>query len=80
MVRYKINAISAYFEKKSTRSRKNTPIKVYEDNFFKNMHNFGNKRSFGFILYLTTNFYLVMKNPILGIFLQKFTCMYSFYI
>ena len=33
-----------------------------------------------FILYLATNFYLGLKNPILGIFLQKFTRMYSFYI
>ena len=66
--------------KKGTRSRKNTLIKVYEDNFFEKMHNLENKRSFGFILYLATNFYLGMKNPILGIFSQKFTCMYSFYV
>ncbi len=33
-----------------------------------------------FILYLVINFYLGMKNQILGIFSQKITRMYSFYI
>ena len=34
--RYKINAISSYFEKKVTEVEKNTPNKVYEDIFLKN--------------------------------------------
>ena len=63
-----IYAISAYFEKISTRSRKKPQIKVYENIFFRKMHNLGNRRFFGFILYLTTNFYLGMKNQIFGIF------------
>ena len=79
-VRYKINAILAYFEKKVQEVEKNTSIKVYEDIFFWKMHNLGNKGSFGFILYLTPNFHLGLKNPILGIFSRKFTGTYSFYV
>ena len=78
MDRYKINAILAYFEKKVQEVEKNTLIKVYEDKFLEKMHNLGNKRSFEFILYLTTNFHLGMKNQMLGIFSQKCMCMYSF--
>ena len=78
MVRNKINAISAYFEKKVQERQENTLIKVYEDIFFGKMHNLGNKRSFGFISYLTPNFHLGLKIPILGIFSRKFICMYSF--
>ena len=33
VVRYKLNAILAYFEKKVHTEEKNTPIKVYEDIF-----------------------------------------------
>ena len=42
--------------KKVQEVEKNTPIKVYEDNFLEKMHNLGNKRSFEFILYLTQIF------------------------
>ena len=70
MVRYKINAISAYFDKKGTRSR----IYCNQSAFFILLVLFLSKfTEIAFILYLTTNFHMAMKNPILGIFSQKFT-------
>ena len=53
MVRYNINEISAYFEKKVQEiEKKNTSKKVYENNFLEKMHNLENKRSFGFFYIL----------------------------
>ena len=66
--------------KKVKEVEKNTLIKVCEDKSLEKCIIWENKRSFGFIFYLSTKFLLVMKNPILGIFSQKFACMYSFYV
>ena len=80
MAKYKINSFSANLERKVQNIEKNTPITITEDFFSIFYIFFSIYAENEFILYLTINFYLGIKNPILGIFSRKFTRMYSFYI
>ena len=70
-----------HFRRKNVQEvEKNNRIKESECFFLLLVRFFSKNTEIEFILYLTTNFDLAMKNPILGFFSQKFTCMYSFYV
>ena len=66
--------------KKVQEVEKNTLITLVAVIFFTPCTFFSNYAEIAFILFLTTNFNLGIKNPILGFFSRKFTSMYSFYV
>ena len=66
--------------KKVQEVEKNTPITLIRVVFFTNYSFFSKYAEIAFIFFLTTNFHLGIKNPILGIFSRKFTRKYGFHI